>query len=166
MATLSDLETADALVRIEVPLDTGDQPWRRLYGTPEFIKWLDEDLPVLETTVIGGDSEPSEQVDAVMFDFVRGAHLNSDKRFKRLTSTPDYSVWEFKTPDIRIFGWVPMIDTFICCFGDMKDRIELLRSYMTYIARTKYVRDQIPLDEPKSIDGGEYDNVLSDAKQL
>jgi hypothetical protein len=163
MATIEELETNGTLVKIEVPLDLGYQPWRRIYGLPTFIQWLENDLPLLQTTIIGGDSEPLEQVDAVLNEYVRGDHLSTDHRFKKLSWTPDLSVWEFKTPDIRIFGWVPAIDVFICCFGDHKDQIELMRSYGTYQARTSYVRSQMDLNEPKAIVSKEYLDVLSDA---
>lgn len=163
MATIAELVERGALVVLDVPLDQGEQSWRRIYGLPDFITWLDEVLPALETTVVGGDSRPDEQVDAVFHEYVVGDPLHLDRRFKRLNYTPDLSVWEFKTPDIRIFGWVPERDVFICAYGDLKDTIEVRRSYDRYIAMTSYARQQIDLDEPKAITSREYDDVLSDA---
>src|SRR5690606_4949012 len=107
MATLSELEVRESLIRLEVELDPGEQPWRTIYALPSFIPWLDETLPGLSTTIVGGDTEPAEQLDAVFHEYIQGAPLNLDRRFKRLSWTPDLSVWEFKTPDLRIFGWVP-----------------------------------------------------------
>lgn len=163
MATVIELCEDGALERIDVPLDANEQTWRRIYGTPEFIRWLEEKLPLLETTVIGGDTEPLEQVDAVFHEYIVGDRMVQDVRFKSLSWTPDYSIWEFKTADIRVFGWVPEKDVFICTFGDMKDDIELYNRYGRYIVQTKYVRDNLDLDEPKFIGSKDYSDVLSDA---
>lgn len=162
MATLKELEDSGLLVRIEVELNMGELPWRRVFGTQDFLKWLDEVLPTLTTTVIGGDTEPIEQVDAVFHEYIIGRHLDENHHFKPLSWTPDWSIWEFKTPDIRIFGWLVEKDAFVCAFGDMKDEIELMKKYGAYIAKTKYVRDQLPLNEPKYVASKEYDDVLSD----
>lgn len=163
MATVIELCEDGALVRIDVPLDANEQPWRRIYGTPEFIGWLEEQLPLFQTTVIGGDIEPLEQVDAAFHEYVVGDRMVRDVRFKFLSWTPDYSIWEFKTADIRVFGWVPEKDVFICTFGDMKDDIELYKRYGRYIVQTKYVRDNLDLNDPKFIESKEYSDVLSDA---
>lgn len=89
--------------------------------------------------------------------------MQFDRRFKKLARTPDEFVWEFKTPDIRVFGWIPMRDVFICAFGDMKDEIETRNLYGRYIAQTIYVRNNLELDEPRYVASGEYHDVLSDA---
>lgn len=162
MATLSELAINGDLEKIEVELETGEQPWRRLYATPDFIQWLDTVLPDLRTTIFA-DSEPDEQVDAVFHEYRAGRHLTIDARFKSLSWTPDWSVWEFKTPDLRIFGWVAEKDAFVCTYGDMKDQIETFNRYGRYIAQTKFQRDQLNLNEPKFIASKEYDDVLSDA---
>jgi hypothetical protein len=161
MATLDEIEAAGDLIRIDVPLDGDEQIWRRLYGTPAFVQWLDGTLPTLATTVVGGETTPAEQLDARFHEYVVGEPIQDDRRFKTLSWTPERHVWEFKTLDLRVFGWVPMRDHFICTFGDTKDRIELLRLYGRYIAQTAYVREQLPLDEPKFVPGKEYSDVLS-----
>lgn len=163
MATLDSLETSGNLVRIQVPLELHLQPWRSIYGTPDFIVWLDQQLPNIASTILGYEIEPIEQVDAVFHEYISGARMNFDRRFKKLSWTPDIFVWELKTPDIRIFGWVPKRDHLICTFGDSKDEIELRNKYGRYIAQTSYVRQQLDLDSPKCIESKEYDDVLSDA---
>ena len=162
MATIATLEGTGRLVRIEIELDGRAQPWRCLYGTPDFIEWLDRVLPNMKTTVVGGEIEPLEQVDAIFHEYVSGEHMDADRRFKKLTCTPDHFVWELKTLDVRIFGWVPVRDHFICTYGDHKDQIELLRKYGRYIAQTVYVRNQCDL-QPNHIAHEEYEYVLSDA---
>ncbi|MCG6121304.1 MAG: hypothetical protein MEP57_01155 [Microvirga sp.] len=163
MATILDLEQDEALIAISVPLDGAEQTWRRLYGTPDFVNWLDGELPQLRTTVVGGETQPYDQVDAIFHEYCVGEAMQFDRRFKKLSRTPDEFVWEFKTPDIRIFGWIPMRDVFVCTFGAMKDEIEMMNLYGRYIARTIFVRNALDLDEPKYVASAEYDDVLSDA---
>ena len=163
MATLGALADAGALVRIEVDLDDEKQTWRCLYGTPEFVAWLQGVLPNLETGVMDAELSPSEQVFALFADFIEGQHFEEDRRFRRLRRTPDLSVWELKTIDVRIFGWFAAMDMFVCAFGDHKERILKLDSVGAYMAKTDYVRAKLDLDEPKFIHFEEYANVLSDA---
>jgi hypothetical protein len=166
MATLTNLAKAEReLVAIDVPLDGADQVWRCIYGTPDFIRWLNEILPNLETRILGGEVTPYDQVDAIFNDYVVGEPMQMDRRFKKLSRTPDEFVWEFKTPDIRIFGWIPMRDAFVCAVGDMKDDIEARNLYGRYIAQTIYARNNLDLDDPKYVASTEYHDVLSDAKR-
>ncbi|MER9855240.1 MULTISPECIES: hypothetical protein [unclassified Mesorhizobium] len=163
MATVATLEADGVLVRIEVEMNAGTMPWRRLYGTPDFVKWLQNVLPMLTTAIVGHEIEPSEQVDARFNEFISGENMLDDRRFKKLSWTPDHFVWEFKTLDIRIFGWMVEKDCLICTFGDTKDEIERLRKYGKYIAQTVYARNNLGLDEPNFVNSKEYCDVLSDA---
>lgn len=161
MATIEQLEQAGLIVRLEIELEIQEQPWRCLYATPDFIRWLDEELENLETRVIGGDLEPLEQVDDLFHQFVAGEDFATDRRFRKLSSDPEHFVWELKTIDIRIFGWIPQKNFFICTFGDLADEIKLRNQYGTNIAKTVYVRNNLNLDEPKYVNSVEYENVIS-----
>lgn len=141
------------------------QPWRCIYGTPTFVEWLDETLPTLRSSVVGGDITPEEQVDAIFNDYISGIPLNNDRRFKKLSSTPDHYVWELKTLDLRLFGWVPQRDHLILAYGELKDQLELLEGYGRFIAQTVFVRNNLDLDEPKHLVTREYDDVISDAPE-
>lgn len=166
MATLDDLEAANAVTRIEVGLDDHIQPWRRLYGTPDFIQWLEHTLPALTTTVVGGEIEPIEQVDAIFHEYVSGEPMAADRRFATLSSKPELHVWEMRTLDVRIFGWFIAQDLFVCTYGDHADRIKLMDSYGKYIAQTAYFRNNSMLDEPTCVLSKDYRDVLSDARRL
>jgi hypothetical protein len=161
MATLAMLCEVGALVRLDPGLELGELATRRLYGTPEFVNWLDTDLPVMPEDPLTADLNPLEQVAALFHEYVTGEKFSDDRRFKKLNSTPQHHVWEFKTDDVRIFGWIPEKDVFLCCFGDSKNEIETYRKYGMYIARTKYVRDFLNLDEPKCLQEKEYKDVIS-----
>ncbi|WP_370285799.1 hypothetical protein [Pseudooceanicola nanhaiensis] len=160
MATLLQLCESGALEIID-PLEADELSQRTLYATPDFLEWIEQELPIIAHNGLYSDLSPIEQVYAVFVEYVSGEEFTSDRRFKKLSSTPDHHVWEFKTDEIRIFGWAPRKNAFICCFGDSKDRIETQRSYGRYIAQTNFVRDRLDLDEPKSIVGGRHEDVVS-----
>ncbi|ODR98427.1 hypothetical protein AUC68_08295 [Methyloceanibacter methanicus] len=151
-------------MRVEVELE-GELPWRTLLGTPAFVDWMANVLPTLESTIVGGDITPEEQVYSIFVDYVIGEHIQfhtEDRRFKKLNPLQRH-VWEFKTLDIRVIGWVASRDVFICTYGEMKDEMELMRLYDRYIALTFGFRNRLELDEPKAVTGDQYDDVLSDA---
>lgn len=162
MATLVELSEAGVLEVID-PLEAGELPWRMLYATKEFLEWLDGVLPGIGHNALYGNLTPLEQVFAVFYEYVAGVNFSSDRRFKKLSSTPDHHVWQFKTDEVRVFGWVPHKDAFICCFGDSKDNIEINRSYGRYIAQTAHVRNNMDLNEPKCVKSRSYLDVISDA---
>lgn len=163
MPTIATLIENNTLIQIHVDLERGVQPWRCLYGTTEFLSWINEVLPGLNTTIPGDSWTPEDQVFDAFDRFIAGKSLDDSRRFKSLNSTPQYFVWEFKTPDIRIFGWFPQKDHFICAYGIMKETLELERAYGKYIAMTKYVRDnQLCLEPPGFINSRKYEDVLSD----
>lgn len=167
MATLSLLADGDELDRVEIELDSGRQPWRCLYATPQFSEWAGNVLPTMLTGVMQAEITPNEQVYALFADFIEGKHLEEDRRFKPLKYHPELHVWELKTIDVRIFGWFAKMDNFVCCFGEHKDVLEdpdeVERTYGRYIARTNFERHVLDLDPPKSVEFKEYANVLSDA---
>ena len=160
MATLIELCESGVLETID-PLETDELPWRTLYATRDFIEWVDAVLPSLPHNDLYASLSPEEQVYAVFVEYVSGASFSSDRRFKKLSCTPDHCVWEFKTDEVRIFGWVPSKNSFVCCFGDSKDQIERYNRYGLYIARTAYVRNTMNLSEPKYVSGGSYEDVIS-----
>lgn len=160
MATLIELCESGQLEKID-PLEEYEQPWRSLYATSDFIEWLDGDLPEIEHEELHADLSPLEQVFAVFHEYVSGQAFSSDRRFKKLSFSPEQFVWEIKTDSVRIFGWVPQKDAFICCFGASADKVKLLNLYGRYIAKTSYVRSQLELDEPKCCQSGDYEDVLS-----
>lgn len=160
MATLIELCDAGVIDTID-PLEPGELAWRTLYGTMDFLRWLEDCLPEFDHNELYADLTPQEQVFAVFSEYVSGEPFSTDRRFKKLNWTPDHHVWEFKTDEVRIFGWVPHKDAFICGFGDSKDRIQVQNSYGRYINQTAFVRNQMQLDEPKCLMSRSYADVIS-----
>ena len=142
MPTLSNLldsvVSAGRLEPIEIPLDGGGRPNRLLYGTPDFIRWLDEGLRPM-TSTLRADDTPLEQVYAMLADYVEGWPINVGRRFKTMRPS-EAGVWELRTADVRIFGWFVTKDVFVAAFGNdasfIKDH-DLYAGYRDQCARLR-----------------------------
>lgn len=159
MATLAELN-GGPIELIDV-LEEDEIPWRHIYGTRDFLHWLANVLPTLVSTTVGAQLTPLEQVYACFVEYSAGEPFNDDRRFKSLRRTPDLSVWELKTDDIRVFGWVPRKDCFVAAFGATADEIKTLDLYGRFMALTAYQRGILDLDEPKCIESKDYEDVVS-----
>lgn len=159
MATLFELETDGSLQRIRVRLDRNQQPLRTLYGTPLFIGWLQTDVSGLVSDR-HLDETPKQQMLNLAVDFISGGPMPFDRRFKPWRKM-DRGIWYLKTPDLRIFGWFPLKDHFVAAFGDTKHRCQEHNLYAGYCDQVVRVRDALPLDPPKFIEGGNPDDVVS-----
>lgn len=161
MTTFTKLVEDEALIPIDGGLEGAEQPFRCIYGTPEFIEWLER----VEESQPEHSLSPltlTEQIDAIFYGYISGGTMNTDRRFKQLKSKPNHHIWEFKTADIRMFGWVPQRDHIILAFGDLKDTIVRQQSYGRYMAQTKYVRDnELKANDPEHITSGKYEDVIS-----
>lgn len=160
MATLVELCESGVLDTID-PLEPDELPWRILYATTDFLHWAATVLPVLPHNPLYDKLTPIEQVFAVFAEYVSGDDFLTDRRFKKLSWTPEHHVWQIKTEEVRIFGWVPKKNVFICCFGDSADRIKTEDSYGRYIAQTVYTRNNLQLDEPRFVESKSYEDVIS-----
>lgn len=154
MATLDILLARQELVRILVPTD-GAPRKRWIYGLPKFPGWLQNDLPKLETGRLQAVETPEEQVDNALYRWITGKPIAYDRQFYDLMPRAD-EVWEMKTADIRIFGWMYRPLKFIAVFGDYADLYKgakKSRSYDAAIRRVKSERDRLNFDEPKFVTG-------------
>ncbi len=161
MATLRMLEDSGVIVRIDPGLEPNELINRCLYGTTDFMQWLENELPNIEYNPMYADLTPMEQVAAMFSEYVTGMNFSTDRRFKKLNRTPSFNVWELKTEDVRIFGWVPQKDHFICACADSAPKIKQHDLYEGYMGQTKRVMDGMDLDEPKYLEGMEYSDVIS-----
>lgn len=80
--------------------------WRRIYVSWRFAEWTRAGL---RSVVVSDSSQASaaSQLNAELVSFCRGGALMVGQDFRCLEPTRD-SIWELKTPDLRLFGW------FIC----------------------------------------------------
>ncbi len=142
MATLSILVTRQELIPILVPTD-GAAHLRWVYGFPEFQTWLAVDLPNLEPGRLKAPDAPKEQMDNILYRWITGKDIRYGRQFQDLMPMVD-EVWEMKTPDLRIFGWIYQPRKFIAVFGDYADLYKganKSRSYAAAVQRVKRKRD-------------------------
>jgi hypothetical protein len=163
MATLDILTSGarPALIKIDVPLARGEMPCRLLYGVPSFVAWLSNDLPSVDPGRLGASETPQEQLDYRFYQWIAGHEIKYNRMFKDLMPAAD-EVWEMKTVDVRVFGWMDRSCIFIAVFGDYADLYKGPRSKNSYsnaISKVKEVRRLIDLDDPK-FKGGTFDELV------
>lgn len=98
---------------IEIPYEGPGEPWRHLYGPDDFIRTLEQVLSADEESSFGSDLRLPDQLDNLFEAFVSGRRLYHDREFHTLSPESE-SVWELKTPDLRVFGWFLKRDHFAC----------------------------------------------------
>lgn len=150
MATLMTLMERGDLDQIEIELSPGQMPEGFLAATPRCRDWLLNDLPMLETTVVGGRQTPSEQVDDILYRFVTGKALNIGVDFKHMHPHQD-EVWELRTDDVRIFGWFAHEHAFVGVVADASDRVHEFGLHAPYLREVVRVRNELDLDNPKFV---------------
>ncbi|MFO1113037.1 MAG: hypothetical protein U1E38_01195 [Rhodospirillales bacterium] len=126
------------------------------------MEWLLNEVPNLKPGRLGAADTPSEQLDQILHRWIAGKNIKYNRMFKDLMPTAD-EVWEMKTVDIRIFGWMCAPRTFIAVLGGYADGFKLRGSDRAYdYAKKKVIkfRDGLNLDEPK-IAKGVFDALVS-----
>ncbi len=151
-------------MKVSVPLGAGEQPGRLIYGFPAFQKWLDEVVPSLEIGRLNAPLTPDEQMDNLLYKWISDKPMRYDRALKDLMPASD-EVWEMKTADLRVFGWIYRPRTFIAVFGDYADKYKFSKtsrpkvSYETARKGVLAARDSLDLDEPKYATGA-YDALV------
>ena len=161
MATLDNLLDKSVLVRIVVPIQPDERRVRWVYGLPAFQKWLSNDLPHLQPGRLGASDTPEEQIDWILYRWITGKEIRYARQFRDLMPLAD-EVWELKTADIRVFGWMYRPHKFIAVFGDYADLYKgrnALRSYEAARRRVTGARDALDLDLPK-LATGTFDELV------
>jgi hypothetical protein len=151
MATIHELRTAGKLFPYETELDVREFRERWIDFTPSGVSWLENVLPG-EVSDAGRKLSPLEQVEQIFHDYIIGRVMQYEVDRKRLVPDRDF-VWEFKTPDVRVFGWLPRKRHFIVVDGGMRRDLKPYAKYAPYIQKVVSVRDGLDLDAPKYLEG-------------
>lgn len=160
MQTIANLIESGAICRVEVELDSCDQPMRLLYATPDFTEWLDEVLAGAEPPHRLGQATPAEQIDDLFHAFLSGHPLTFTRQF-RVVRAEENAVWELKTPDIRIFGWFMAKDCFVAVSGNWTDTIKDHDLYRGYRIAIRRLRRELGIEKTLCVRGVAPDDVLS-----
>jgi hypothetical protein len=158
MATLEHLAATDKLISHDPDLENDEFPERFAYFAPDFDDWLAQTLAGLGRRH-GRNRTPHEQAEQILYDFIIGRRLAYGSSYHPLDPLASH-VWEFKTPDIRLFGWFPRRRHFVIVCGELKDNLKKRADYAPYIAGVVAFRDGLDLDEPKAVTGVRQDEVL------
>lgn len=152
MATLLTLAGDDGpLTAIHVPLRRGRQPERSFYGCPEFMTALRNDLPNWTTGILNAAQTPTEQMDSLLSRWISGREMEYGRRFRVMRPVRD-QVWEMKSLDLRIFGWIYRPRVFIAAvlgYTDWYKGRAPAHSYDAARGRVLETRDALDLDQPK-----------------
>ena len=158
--TIATLIEAGAIIRIEVELAPREQPTRLLFGTPGFIRWLEERVNSDDKSPLLADSTPAEQLDNLFYTFISGRPLIYSRQFRSVRAEKN-AVWELKTPDLRIFGWFMMRDCFVAAFGDWTNHVKDHDLYRGYRIEVRRLRRELQVEGTLCVEGGEPGDVLS-----
>jgi hypothetical protein len=159
MATPIELDRKDALFKLEV-LEPAVQEFRQFYASPDLHNWLEGVLPTLASG-LNLELSPLEQFVDLAETFCAGERLMYGLQFKPLTHITG-GIWEFKTQDVRIFGWFHKKDCFIGAVADDATRIKKHDLYRGYAnVTTKRFLEALDLDEPKFLPGDDPHAVVS-----
>jgi hypothetical protein len=150
MATIDDLRQSGKLIPYETELDTGEFVERQISFAPSGQHWFEQVLP--GEVAYGTPISPWEQVEQILHEYVTGRVMIYETDRKRLE--PDVKfVWEFITPHVRVFGWLPQKRHFIVVNGEMKRRLPRKKDYAPFIQQVVDFRNNLDLNEPKQLEG-------------
>jgi hypothetical protein len=161
MATLDKLIQAKTLIRVTVPLGRGQFHERKLYTYPECLEWLRRKVPHMMTGRIASALTPQEQLIERLRQWMAGDPMAYGRMFRDLIPRSD-GVWEIKTADLRIFGWLYRPREFIAVRGGYADDYKEPTKTKTYADERREVikaRDALNLDGKKYVNGA-FDELV------
>jgi hypothetical protein len=164
MATI-DILCANGVVReLTLTLRQNEFHDRHFYLTQEVQDWIIKDLPHippcdLNHDDVHGRATPTEQIRYILRQYITGANI-SHYRQAHFLEPKGNGVFEFKTPDTRIFGWFVRKDKFVAARANSAENIKKHKLYDGYVAEIIKFRDRLDLDPPKFVTGS-IEDVLS-----
>ena len=159
MATVLQLQDVGKLVKLDPALEAGELEHRCIYALPGMIPRLRDELPAW-TSQWKVEISPLEQYDAFLEVFCSGETLTFGPQFRPLNHLGE-GIWEMKTPDLRIFGWFNVVDSFIAGAIDLAWNVKNGNLYAGHCGVVAHHRRLLDLDEPKFVRGEDPTNVVS-----
>lgn len=159
MATLLDLHDAGVIRRVEAELPGRAQDERLIYIYPKVAERIENEIAELHS-IFEHEIDPIEQLFVFIGEFCSGDPLIYERQIWSLNNLGD-GIWELKTRDLRLFGWFPVRDCFVCAAIDQATRVKELNLYGPYAQECVRHRDALDLDEPKFLVGDYPNAVLS-----
>jgi hypothetical protein len=136
--------------------------WRYVFLTPDCVAWVRgalREIPKSDTT----RAEPWAQVEAKLRNYCDGIPMRYQDL--HIAKPHEHGVWEFKTVDVRVFGWFPDKDYLILHNGEDAELLhDDLRLYKPFIDATAEYRDALPHGLPGPVMSKEVTDVVSDRR--
>ena len=133
-----------------------------MYATPRFQDFRDRRVHAIPS-VWNPDIAACDQLEALIADYVWEEAIIVSRMFKNLRGDPQ-CIWEFKTPDLRIFGWFVRRNHFVADEGWQADATKESNLYAGFANQTVHTRTTLDLDEPKHVTGDDPTYVLSNVR--
>ena len=155
MATPDRLAT---LTRIRIPLKWGEFDEREFYAMPSHVRFLEEILPGAKRGVLGARETPAAQMDSLLRKWIAGKPMAYSRALSNLRPGK-HGVWEMKSADLRIFGWLWRSKVFIAAFTGFADDYKEQdgnppkESYDDARDRVVWIRGGLNLDPPAFVTG-------------
>jgi hypothetical protein len=136
--------------------------WRYVFATPDCAAWAAgalRQIPKSDTT----QALPWAQFEAKLRSYCDGDSLQYQDL--HIAKPHERGVWEFKTVDVRVFGWFPDKDYLILHTGEDAEKLhDNLMLYKPFIDATADYRDALPPGLPGPLMGKELSDVVSDRR--
>ncbi len=161
MATLDKLVEDGTIVRVKLRLRHGQFDERKLYAYPECLEWMKVEVPKMVTGRLQSDLTPALQLTTLLLQWITGKPMAYGRMFQDMLPQSE-EVWELKTPDLRLFGWIYRPREFIAVRGGYADDYKEPTKTKFYGDDRQAVvdaRNALPLDTPKFATG-EYDELV------
>lgn len=101
---------------LTLSLEPGEVEHRAVFATDGFRAWWEEVLPNLAMDMDLAVS-PAGQIVTLLTDFVSGIRLEYPDDLAEMRPSEE-GIWEFRTADVRVFGFFPGRDVFLAVHGD------------------------------------------------
>lgn len=161
MATFSSLLDQKRIIRLTVALKRGQFHDRKFYAFPECLEWMRKEVPKMVTGRIQSPLNPAEQLTERLRQWIAGEPMREGPWFHDMTPK-EQGVWEMKTDDLRIFGWMYRRCEFVAVHGGYTDDYKEPTKTKDYAAERRNVeneRDNLPLDGDKFV-LGDFDDLV------
>lgn len=162
MATFEKILDDKILLPVVVKLPAGKFPDRHLYAYPDSLKWMKEEVPKLQTGRQRSARTPKEQLILRLQQWLSGDPIHKGPMFQEMKYPENNDVWELKTTDLRLFGWMYRPKKFIIASHGYADHYKKPTKIKDYAADVRIVmgaREALPLDGDKFVKGDFYDLV-------
>lgn len=161
MATFDKLLEDGVIVRVKLRLWRGQFNDRELYAYPECLRWMRAEVPKMVTGRVQSEFAPKEQLFNRLLQRITGKPMTRGRMFQDMLPR-SAEVWELKTPDLRIFGWMYRPRKFIAVCGGYTDDYKEPTKTKNYGDDRDAViraRHELPLDGEKFVTG-EYNDLV------